>query len=876
MREWWAKVCALFRRNDLDADLRDEIDAHLGMELEARLERGMRPQEALEAATRAFGNRTLIREASREAWMFRWLEAVLQDVRYALRLFRRRRGFALTAVSTMALGIGATTAAFTLLDHVLLRPLPFREPDRLVMLHQTDLADGGSRELVSPPNLLDWRASSMSFESMGAYLAAFLPVNLSGQGNPLRLDSTLADSVLFETLGVRPAAGRLFTAEDDRLGAANVVLLSNHLAVALFGGVTDAVGRTLSLDNQAYTVAGVMPQEFAFPRPETALWRPLRLTMPALLANRSNHVLMAVGRLRAGVTIDEARAEMSVRAEQLQRAYPGDNAKTGIAVAGLRDIMSPQSRMLILAVFGAAFCLTLIACTNLANLLFARAMVRRQEMAVRIAIGVARGRLLQQLLTESLVLAAVGGAVGAVLAATTTPLLARLVPNGLPIGGAPEIDVRVLAFAALLTLCTSLVFGIGPALRSCRVPDLNAFRSQSATGGRTAHLRSVLVVAEVVGSVMLLVAAGLLVKALWRVQALDPGFRTEGVLTLRTALPMPKYGDATARRRFYARVLTGARALPGVTSAAYASYHPMEGFSGRFAVLVPGVFDDPQTAPGAVIHFVTGDFFTTLGIPLRRGRPLTDHEDAAAQPVVVISESLANTLWSGQDPIGRRVRVAGDRIVVGVAGNIAVRRLEGVGEHQVYFPFEQLGTTSTYYAPKDLLVHTAGEPDALVSAVRTIIHDADPEQAVSDIRLLDDIVAAQTAPRRDQLLVLGTFTAIACLLAAVGIHGLLSFTVSARTQEIGVRVALGAARRDILRMFLRQGLMLGAAGVLIALPLAYVAARSMRALLFGVDPDDAVIYGSASLLAMITTLASSFRPAFRASTIDPALTIRMD
>ena len=328
--------------------------------------------------------------------------------------------------------------------------------------------------------------------------------------------------------------------------------------------------------------------------------------------------------------------------------------------------------------------------------------------------------------------------------------------------------------------------------------------------------------------------------------------------------------------RFYARVLTEARALPGVTSAAYTSYHPMEGFSGRFAVLVPGVIDDPQTAPGGVIHFVTGDFFATLGIPLRRGRAVTDRDDAAAPPVVVISESLAQILWPGQDPIGRRVNVAGDRTVVGVAGNIAVRRLEGASEHQVYFPSEQLGTTSTYYAPKDLLIRTSGDPTALVPALRTVIHDADPEQAISNVRLLEDIVAAQTAPRRDQLIVLGTFAAIAFLLAAVGIHGLLSFTVSARTQELGVRVALGAARRDILSMFLRQGLALGAAGVLIAVPLAYVAARSMSALLFGVEPGDPLIYASASLLAMIMTLASSFRPALRASIIDPAVTIRME
>ena len=744
------------------------------------------------------------------------------------------------------------------------------------MLYETQPANGVPRTQTSPPNFLDWREMSRSFESMGAYISVFFPVNLSGRGDPLRLDASMVNSDVFLTLDVQPSAGRVFTAEDDRVGGANVVLLSHGLALALFGAAADAVGQTVSLDNQAHTIVGIMPASFAFPSRDTQLWRPLRFS-PALLSLRSNHLLYVVARLRDGVSIEEARADMDVIAGQLQRAYPKDNARSGIAVANMRDMMSPQSRTLVIAVFGAAFCLMLIACTNLASLLFARAMLRRQEMAVRMAVGAARERLFRQLLTESLLLAALGGVLGLLAAAIVTPPLARLVPAALPAGATPEMDWRVFAFAAALTLATSIAFSVGPALQSGRTTDLNALRSRSAVSARTGRLRAALVLAEVVGTVILLIGTGLLVKALWRVQALDPGFRTEGVLTLRTALPTPKYGTPAARRDFYQRVMSQSRALPGFIAAAYVSYHPMERASGRLPVTAPGVAADPLSAPEAVIHFVTPGYFDTLRIPLLRGRDVSDHDDATVPFVAVISDSLAERLWPGQDPIGRRLNIARyDRTVVGVAGNISVRSLESPTDSQIYFPAEQLGTTSTYYAPRDLVIRASGNPTTLGPELRRIIREADPEQAVADVRLLEDVVASQTAPRRDQVIVLGTFASMAFLLAAVGIHGLLAFTVSARTQEIGVRVALGAARGNILGMFLRQGVVLGVAGVALALPLAYLAARGIGALLFGVEPADPLIYVSVAILAMVMTLAGSLRPAIRAATIDPAITIRTE
>ena len=801
-------------------------------------------------------------------------DALRQDLRWTLRVLRQMPGFTLTVIAVIALGVAASTAAFVLLDYVLVRPLPFAEPGRLVTLHETRLKQGVARNLMSPPNFMETRAMSRSFDALGAYVAAPFSVNLSGRSDPVRLDSTLMSSDVFKALGVQPAAGRVFLAEDDNAGGPNIVLLSNSVAVSLFGVATAAIGETIKLDSVEHTIVGVMPPGFAFPSREFELWRPLRFSSE-FLANRSNHILYALARLRPGVSMEEARADLDVIARRLELAYPEENTDAGIGVMALRDAMSPQSRTLVLAVFGAALCLLLIACTNVANLLFARALERRREIAVRIAIGAARERLVRQLLTESLFLAIVGGTLGFVLAALATPLLSVLVPAALPVGAMPEFDWRVFVFAATLTLAASIAFGAGPAFRSSRNADLNALRSRNSSGARKDRLRAALVLTEIVGTVVLLVAAGLLLKALWRVWAIDPGFRTEGVLTLRTALPSPKYDTAASRRAFYWRVLSEVRSLRGVTSAAYVTYHPMEFFSGRGPVLIPGVADNPITAPRAVRHFITPGFFETLGIPLLRGRDVNEQDTANAPGVVILSESLAERLWPGQDPIGRVVMADGKRTVVGVAAEIAVRQLEGASDSQMYYPAEQM-TMPSYYWPKDLLIHIAGDPMALASAVRKIIHEADPEQAISNLKLLEDIIGDQTGPRRAQLGVLGGFAAIAFLLAAVGIHGLLAFAVSSRTQEIGVRMALGAQRRDILSMFLREGVILGVAGLALAVPLGYMAARGLTSLLFGVQPSDPPVYGAAALFVLAMTVTVSLRPALRAARIDPAITIRTE
>jgi predicted permease len=874
MNQWRARLRALFHRDRLDRvddEMREELEAHLQMEIEANVDRGMTAEEARTVATQQFGNRTAIREASRDEWTFAGLETLVQDLRYGLRLLRRAPGFAITAIAIVALGVGATTAAFTVLDHVLLRPLPFPNPDRLVLLYQNAPARSIVRMEATPPNFEDWRTMNRSFSAMGAYVPAEIPVNLSGKGDPLRLDGYMTSAAVFATLDVQAAVGRVFSGDDERTDAAGVVLFSDGLATTLFGGPQQAVGQVVNLDGRPSTIVGVMPKGFAFPYRGTDMWMPLRGIPAAAWNNRGNSILNVIARLRPDVSLDGARADMAVVAAQLERAYPKENAGVRVDVLRLRDALTPASRTLVLAVFGAAFCLLLIACTNLANLVFARTAGRAHEMAVRMAIGAGRRRIVRQLLTESVLLAGAGGVAGLLLALLVTPSLGLLVPSSLPIGELPGIDWRVFTFAAVLTMVTSITFGLSPAWRSSKMADVTVLRTRVGAGALGTRFRAALVLVEVAGTVALLVSAGLLLKAMWRVQSVDPGFRTEGVLTLRTALPLPL--SQTARRDFYTRVLAQARSLPGVTSAGYISFLPMTFPAGNLVVTVPGLTLTAEVR--AHTRFITSDYLGTMRIPLLRGRDVSESDDAKATPVTVISASLARRLWQEEDPIGRQMTLAGvNWTVVGVTGDVIVRGLERANLPQAYFPYDQLPAIGAYYAPKDLAVRTTGDPMALVPSLRAIIKDVRPDQALSDIRPLEEIVASQTAPRREQLRVLGVFAAMAFLLAAVGIHGLLSFTVSSRAQEIGVRLALGAARGQVLGMFVRQGVWLGIAGIAVALPVAYLAARSMSALLFGVTPVDPVIYSAAVLITMVMTVAGSLQPALRAAGIDPAVTMK--
>jgi putative ABC transport system permease protein len=807
------------------------------------------------------------------------VDILRQDLSYTGRVLRRAPGFTTTAVLVVALGIGATTAAFSVTDFVLIRPLPFPEPARLVKIWET--TPGYSAMELSAPNYRDWTAAATSFESTGVYYSA--AVTVTGSGEPRRLLGAAVSAGVFPTLRVAPLIGRTFAEADDRPGAAGTVVLSYRLWQAEFGGDPTIVGRRVTFDDSPYAVIGVMAPEFHFPASDVLFWTATRFgERDYQAAERTNNYLEAVGRLRREVTLAQARAEMGLVAAQSRQQYPKENKDTGAALVSLGQEVSERSRLLLVALFGAAACVLLIGCANLANLLLARALGRRRELALRTAIGAGRPRLVRQLMTESLLLAGVGGGLGIGIAVVAVPLLTALVPATLPLASSPAVDVRVLLFAVCLTAVTGIGFGIAPVLRVGGSADLDGLRARTG-GGQRERLRSTLVVTEIAASVVLLVSAGLLMRALITIKAINPGFAAEGVLTLRTELPMPGYRTVVAREAFYARVLQEIRGLPGVTSAAYVSFMPMSSFRGGiWPVSVKGdagaVADIRSENNVAAIRYVTPGYFRTLGIPLGRGRDISAGDTSDRQFAAVVSDSFARRHWPNEDPIGRHFTFAfADREVVGVVGDVRFRGLERQSEPQVYLSSQQVADGAiTFYAPKALAVRTTVVPARLAPAVRAVVRRADPRVPITEVQALTDLVDLETSSRSVQLRVLGAFALVAFTLAGIGIHGLLSFSVAQRAQEIGVRMALGARPGDILWMVVRRCVCLALAGVVPGIAIAYAVGRGMQALLAGVKPTDGPTLAAALALSLVMTIAGSLAPTLRAVSVDPIAALRSE
>ena len=814
------------------------------------------------------------------------VDLLRQDLRYVGRTLKRSPGFAVTAAALVALGVGATTAAFSVTDFVLIRPLPYRQPDRLVALWET--TPGYSTMELSAPNFRDWMAASRSFESAGVSHGEALTIVTGGE--PHRFAGSALSAGVLPTLGVSPVLGRAFTEADDTTDAPATILLSYRLWQSEFGGDPTVIGRRLDgqmdIERDAFTVIGVMPRDFHYPSSDVEFWVTTRFKPSDYDGNdeRSNNWLDGVARLRPGVTREQAQAEAAVIFSGLQQRYPKDDKETNARVISLRDQVSERSRLLLQALAAAAACLLLIACMNLANLLLARGLERRRELAVRAAIGAGRERLARQLMTENLVLAMAGGALGIAIAIAGVPLLTELVPTTLPIASAPSVDARVIAFAIVLTVVTGVVFGLAPIVRLGRDADVEGLREGARAGsGRRERLRRALVFAEIAASVVLLVCAGLLIRALLTIQGTDPGFDANHVLTLRAELPVPAYARVEARQAFHQRVLAEVRALPGVQAAGFISFLPISTFRGGiWPVKVAG-----DTTPGmgardanntAALRYVTSGYFAAMRIPMRRGRDINDGDGQKRPFVAVVSESFAARYWPGQDPIGRHFEFAfGDREVVGVVGDVKFRGLERRSEPQVYVSSQQVPDDwLSYYAPRALAVRVSGSPAAIAPSVRAAVRNAAPNVAITHVQTLADMVDLDTASRSTQVRVLGAFAAIAFVLAAVGLHGLLSFAVSQRTQEIGVRVALGAQPRDVVGMIVGSAVRLGAAGLIIGVGAAYAAARSMQALLAGVKPNDGQAFGAAVALTAVMLFVGTLVPTFRALKIDPISAIRAE
>jgi predicted permease len=859
-------------RVPVEREVEAELAFHLEMRVAELVEEGMDPASAREAALRRFGDlaaitatcRTLGSERDRAMDLADRFAELRQDVRYALRHLRANPVFALVAALTVALGIGTSTTIFGIVDAVLLRPLPYREPERLVRLWESNPTV--ERFSVSEPNFLDWRARARSFESLAAYGGAF--VSLTGSGEPERLRAGVATHTLFRLLGVPPLLGRTIVEEESRPGTdARVVVLSYGLWRRHFGGDPRAVGRTLTLDGTAYQVVGVMPAGFDYPG-RRDLWLPFT---PNAAASRGNHVLSVAARLKPGVTVAQASAEMQAIARDLARQYPESNADWSVTVASFGDwIVSPDLRARVLVLLAAVGLLLLMACVNVANLLLARATARQRDTGLRAALGAGRARLVRQLLTESLVLALIGAAVGIALAAAVVPALRAAAADAVPRLDEMRVDWRVIGFGVAASVLTGLLFGLAPAAQASRTSLATMLRdgSRVAASGRA---RSALIVASVGLAMLLLVGAGLIGGSFVRLMRVDPGFDARGVLTGSIALPNERYPQDAQRELFWSEMVRRLSAIPGVSVAASTNLAPFSGGNTGIPYTVPGRAADAFLQ--ADWRSVTPGYFRALGLRLKRGRLLAETDVRAAPSVIVVSERMATKLWPNENPVGKQIRVEGaDRplwTVVGVVGDIHDGALEAEPREMMYLSYHQVSWGSMWF-----VVRTQGDPARLAGAVGREIRAIDPALPVSDVQPLARLVADATAQPRLTTLVFVLFAGAALGLAVVGVYGIVAYGVAQQTREIGVRLALGARPTAILARVVAHGLRLAGAGIALGVTAAYALSRFLAGILYGVTPTDVLTYaGVAFVLAAAAALASAI-PAASAARLDPVTALR--
>jgi predicted permease len=881
---WWHEFIYVVRqlnRRRAEDELDEEIRAHLELETEQNIEAGMSPEEARCAALRTFGSVTLSKEESRSMWGFRPLETLWQDVRFGLRMLWKSPSFTIVAIVALALGIGANTAIFSVVNTVLLRPLPYKEPERLVMVWEDASKHGYPRDTPAAANYIDWREQNQVFEGMAAI--ADQSFNLTGVGEPERIDGRRVSGNLFALLGVEPQLGRAFSAEEDQPGAERVVIMSHGLWQRRFGSDPNITGKLLTLNGESYRVIGVMPSHFRFPSREVDLWVPIAFTQQEA-ASRGRHYLQVVARLKPGVSLQQAQAEMNGIATRLQQQYPDQNADLGAAVTLLHEHVAGDIKPALLILLGAVGFVLLIACANVANLLLARSAVRQKEIAVRVALGASRGRLIRQFLTESILLAAMGGIVGLCLALWGVNLLKAFIPETISQAREIAIDARVLGFTLLVSLLTGLVFGLAPATQTSSF-NLNETLKEGgrdyAAGSRGNRVRSLLVIAEVAISLILLIGAGLLINSFLRLRNVDPGFSTNNLLTMSIVLPQQKYSDQARRSAFYTELVSRIESIPGVKSAAVTNWIPLVRQGDSIGFSIEGR-PDPGAGkrPSVVTRVVHPHYFRTMGIQLLRGREFNDQDRVESPAVAIISETMARRYFAGEDPIGKRLTPANPSsaepddwiTVIGVAKDVRQFELVADPKPQMYLSYVQAG----FFAPRHLVVSTNVEPMSLVATVRKAVWDIDKEQPVSNISTMDAVLSESVAQQRFSMLLLGIFAVLALVLAAVGIYGVMSYSVAQRKHEIGIRMALGAQSRDVLKMVVGQGLKLVLIGVGVGLVAAFVLTRVMASLLFGISATDPMTFIIISLVLISVAVLASYIPARRATKVDPMVALRYE
>jgi putative ABC transport system permease protein len=812
------------------------------------------------------------------------VETTARDVRHALRALRSSPGFTAIALSLLALGIGANTAIFSVVSAVLLRPLPYPEPDRVVLLWTDFTRVGGpSRSEVSPGDYVSWSERNRSFTGVAGY--SLEKYNLTGSGDPDKFTGARTSGNLLTVLGMQPLLGRTLTSEDDRADAPAVVVVDERVWRSRFAADPGVVGRTVRLNNIPHTVVGVVPADFRFPDQTIGMFVPSKLT-PAERGLRGGYFMYVVARLKPDITLAQAQSDMTALARQLGREFPQSNGRTSVTVAALHEHLTREARPSMVILLAAVGLVLLIAGANLANLLLIRGATRIREIAVRQALGATHGRITRQLLTENAVLAAGGAALGVALAVPALRYLARLTPAELSDAATPALDLRVLLFTVGVTVVMVLGFGTAPAFAAARVHLESAIRSGGSRGttGR-GRLRSALVVAELALTVVLVVGAGLLLRSYANVLAIDPGFDPQRLLMAETALPPLKYADTATRSTFFRAVTERVNAIPGVTAAGFANFPPMVFKGGRAFIAAEG---EPPPAAGDVARYMAVDraagpgYFRALGIPFVGGRDFDDRDARSGVPVVIVNRTLADRRWPNQNPIGRRIKFGASNVpgpwltVVGVVGDVREVALETRAEPEVYLPSNQGQGVPPFLWPQYLMVRTAGDPLAVASAVRAAVWSVDRDQAVSNMRTMEDVFALELQDRNTQLMLVGAFALLAFVMAAIGLYGVLTYSVAQRLPEIGVRVALGAARTTVVAETLRGAMSLAAIGIAIGLGIALAASRGLQRWLFDVSPLDASAFiGTAALLAVMALLASAI-PAARGASVDPVRVLRAE
>jgi predicted permease len=872
----WVKQ--LFSRRRLYDDLSDEIQDHLYEKIEELMAGGMSKSEATAAARREFGNVTLVEECGREVWRWPSIEDFLMDIHFGLRMLRKNPGFTAAAVIALALGIGANTAIFSVVNGVLIRPLPYRDPSRLVVVSALNQK---TQEIfpLCDADFLDWRAQNQVFSDIAAFSASGF--NITGSGRPEQVRGDVVTAEFFPTLSVIPVLGRTFLPSEDRPGSPPMAVLSYNLWQSHYASDPGVIGQAIVLNGLSTTIIGVMPPRF-LPSPETQLWTNLVIKPPTF---RGPYYLTGEARLKPGATIEQARSELATIAHRIEGQNPLTNSNMSFRVTPLEEAIVANVRPALLVLLGAVAFVLLIASANVANLLLARASVREKEVAIRAVLGASRARLMRQSLTESVLLAAIGGLLGLLFARWGVKLLLEVGPGNLPRLEEIAIDSRVLGFTCLISLASGIVFGLVPAVQSGR-RDLNKSLKEggrsAAEGQGRSRVRSALVVAEVALSLVLLVGGGLMLKSFLRLLAVSPGVNPNNALTMQITLPQRQYHDDSQVISFYQHLLEKVQTLPGVESAGVGMSLPPNLLEVTDYFTVEGQEAVSERMLGlADLVFASPDYFRALGVPLVKGRYFTAADRADSVKVAIVNQTLAQHCWPNENPIGKRLKTGGAERpknpwmeVVGVVGDIKYSGLDAAPEMALYEPYQQAAWPSMY-----LVVRTSSKlsnPAALASAVQTAFWSLDKDLPVAHIRTLEQLLSESVEEPRFRTVLLEIFALIALSLATVGIYGVLAYSVSQRRHEIGIRMALGAKRRDILCLVVGQGMLLTLIGVAIGIAGAFALTRFLSTLLYGVRPTDPATFVVVPLLLACVALLACYIPARRATRVDPMVALRYE